>query len=208
METRLSQALAVTMDVAGKSLAQATARMIILMAQSARAMTKKSPARRPVAADVHTRAEFITVYRKGGGESRIFKFMFGDPKRGGAGATLKGTWAQAQIIKNRGLAKRSWMWGLKSLKGSGVADSKSIPGVGVLRRILTDKVGGFILTNNLLYLQKILPAGWLRQVEQSAVNKVMKQAETKLLRDWEHAVQVTGGGKNKKPDMAKYVRAA
>ena len=198
MDTRLTQALAVTMEVSGRSLAEACKRAIILMAQSARALTRQSKKKRRVKRKKGL--EYVETYKKDGAISRLFKFKFDERSD-----EVRGTWEQAKIIAGRGLAKRSWMWGLKGLRNVKTT-GRSIPGVGYLRKILTAQVGGFILTNRLGYLARILPAGWKQIVEQKATNKIMKQAESKLKRDWARAVQRTGSQRNTKPDMAKYIR--
>ena len=200
MDTRLTQALAVTMEVSGRSLAEACKRAIILMAQSARALTRQSKKKRRVKRE--RGAESIETYKKDGTISKLFKFKFDELSN-----DVRGTWEQAQIIKGRGIAKRSWMWGLKGLK-SVKSVGRTVPGVGYLRKILTSTVGGFILSNKLSYILKAMPASWKQIVEQKATNKIMKQAESKLKRDWARAVQRTGTRRNTKPDMAKYVRRA
>jgi hypothetical protein len=182
IDAPLRDVLAVSMDVCGRNAAEACKHALILMAQSAKGITPKSPLRRAVATDMRTHADFVTTYKKSGGESRIFKFMFGDPKRGGEGATLKGTWAQAQIIKNRGLAARSWMWGLKGMNGG--AGGRAIPGVAKTLTIIGEKAWGYILRNSLSYLVKIMPTGWESRVGEMAGNKIMKQAAMKIERQW------------------------
>ena len=209
MDTRLSHALAVTMEVSGRSLAEACKRTIIYLAESARALTRQSKKKRRVRREKGL--EYINVRKKDGTLSKLFKFKFLE-QQGAQQATwgknfgmMRGTWEQAQIIGGRGLAKRSWMWGLKGMNNV-KSVGKSIPGVGRLRKILTAEVGGFILSNKLSYILKAMPAGWKQIAEQKATNKIMKQAETKLKRDWARAVQRTGSQRNTKPDMAKYIR--
>ena len=200
MDTRLTHALAVTMEVSGRSLAEACKRTIIYLAQSARALTRQSKKKRRVRREKGL--EYVETYKKDGSISRLFKFKFDDKSD-----EVRGTWEQAKIIGGRGLAKRSWMWGLKGMNRV-KSVGKSIPGVGRLRKILTAQVGGFILSNKLSYILKAMPAGWKQIAEQKATNKIMKQAESKLKRDWARAVQRTGSQRNTKPDMAKYIRRA
>ena len=199
MNLRMKDALAVTMAVSGRSLAEACKHAIILMAQSAAALTKQSKKKRRVKREKGL--EYVETYKKDGSISKLFKFKFDE-----RADDVRGTWEQAQIIKGRGLAKRSWMWGLKSLSKK-MTTGRPIRGVGYLYKILTAKVGGFVLKNNLHYITKALPPGWKQQVERSAAKKSMKQSENKLKRDWARAVQRTGGrGGSTKPDMAKYIR--
>jgi len=189
MNVSLNGALNATHEIAGRSLAEACKHAIILMAQSASKMARVAMKKRPVAADIRTHAEFIEIYRQNKPVTRIFKHMFGDPKRGGAGAVLKGTWQQAQIIKNRGLAKRSWMWGLKALNVPQGQGKKPIPGVGWLKKISTPTHGGFILGNNLSYILKVMPAGWQAAIKQLVANKIMKQAQMRLERQWQNEMR-------------------
>ena len=44
---------------------------------------------------------------------------------------------------------------------------------------------GWKKENRLGYIEKIMTAGWLQQVEAKAVNKVMKQAEMRMVRNFE-----------------------
>ena len=184
MEVSLNGAINATHEIAGRSLAEACKHAIIMMAQSASRMARQAQKKRPVLADIRTHAEFIEIYRQKKPVTRIFKHMFGDPKRGGAGATLRGTWQQAQTIKNRGLAKRSWMWGLKALNAPQGQAKKPISGVGWLKKIITPTHGGFILGNNLSYILKVMPAGWQATIKQLVANKIMKQAQVRLENQW------------------------
>lgn len=88
-------------------------------------------------------------------------------------------------IKGRGLAQRSWMWGLGRGKGiAGTYEFKTVTsgtGSGKL-------VGGYILRDKLDYILKALPAGWEKDVESKAINRIMKQAARKLERDFRNQV--------------------
>jgi len=172
----LHDVLAVSMDVCGRNSAEACKHAIILMAQSASAMTKQSPKNRKVEQDPRFRGhggDFVRVFKKNKQEVKLWRFSFAD----------KAEWADAKLIKNRGLAKKSWMWGLKGLD-AGKVTSKPIPGVAHTMTILNEKSCGYILQNALLYLLKILPAGWESVVMQKAGNKIMKQAAMKIERQW------------------------
>src|SRR3990167_10814933 len=79
------------------------------------------------------------------------------------------------------------MWGLKALNVA--QSSKSIPGVGIVRRILTPKVGGFVMGNNLSYILKVMPAGWQATIKQLVANKIMKQAQVRLERQWQNEMR-------------------
>jgi hypothetical protein len=90
-------------------------------------------------------------------------------------------------IGNVGLAKRSWMWGLKH------TSRPPIPGVTELFTIyggsqsesgwMSGKdgiVNGYILENRLAYINEAMPAGWEQMVEQSAINRVMGMARKRM----------------------------
>jgi len=179
----LRDALAVSMDVIGRTGAEACKHAIILMAQSARALTPKSKKKRPVMRDMALNgAEYIEVYKKDGTKSRIHKFRFNAIEQSKSGA-LQGSWEDARNIANSGLAKKSWMWGLKGLLAA-ASVGKPIHGVTTLRTILGQNSSGYILTDKMSYLMKILPAGWEQSVATSAGNKIMAQARNKIERDW------------------------
>ena len=87
------------------------------------------------------------------------------------------------------------MWGLSGIRGDVAgyvgagAARKAIPGVSVGSEVRSgSQVVGHMITNRLGYLEKILPSGWLQAVEQKAVNKVMKQAEMKMVKEFERDI--------------------
>lgn len=179
----LRNALRASVEIMGKNGAEACKHAIILMAQSAAKITPKAPNKRPVSSDINTRSEFVTVYNKDGKQSRLFKFNFDTKKSVGVGTRMSGTWAQAQKIANRGLAQRSWMWGLKNLN-AGKITSRPISGVGRMITISTEKVIGYILENALSYITKILPAGWEYEIARRAGDRIMHQAKQKIEREY------------------------
>jgi hypothetical protein len=142
------------------------------MAQSARAMTKQAKERRPIQLDGNK--EFVEVLRQSGEATRRYKWQY---EQDGA----RGTWEGAQTIRNRGMAKRSWMWGFGKehpMKMVTVVDRVTSGGRSV----------GYQLTNRLGYIDKIMPAGYQAAAEQKAVNKLMKQAEMKMVKAFEREV--------------------
>jgi hypothetical protein len=184
MHASMSDALQVSRDVFHRNAAQSTKHMIILMAQSARAMTKQSKENRPIEHDQH--GDFVTVYFQSGKTAKRYKWTFSKP-----GA--KGTWEGAQWIRRRGLAKRSWMWGLSDIKGDVAGyegpGAARIKGVSVGSEIRSrGEIVGHMIDNRLGYLEKILPSGWQAAVEQKAINKVMKQAEMKMVKEFERDI--------------------
>jgi len=200
MQVPLGQALAVTHEFCGRSLAEACKHAIILMAKSAGKLTPQARKRRKI--EHEGRRQFYTAYRKTGIKRWYLPSRRREPD---AYAIAKEKWG---IIRNRGLAKRSWLWGLKGLQGAGNT-GKELGGVTGMVKVLTKTVGGFILQNKLNYLLKIMPAGWEMSVQQSAANKIMKQAQMKLERRWQ-ARMAQGGfrGGDRQPDLGKYMRVA
>lgn len=183
----LGMALATSVAVCGRTMAEACKHAIILMAQSAAALTPQAKRKRKIERDMRLHgAEYVTVHKKEGAQSRIYKFKFNPIEQARSGA-LKGTWEQAQNIANRGLAKRSWMWGLRGLGQPSV--SRPIPGVAYVKSIISETHAGYILRDTLKYLIKILPAGWEQTVKQKAENKIMRQAKMKLEREWGSAMR-------------------
>lgn len=176
---RLRQALAVSMEVCGRTGAEACKHAIILMAQSARAMAKSAKKLRPVEHDAH--GDYVTIYYQSGKRSKLYKWAF-RPEVQSTKWGRRGTWAGARVIGRRGLAKRSWMWGLRDL--GKLSGSRPISGVADVKTILSDEVCGYLLTNRLGYITKTMPAGWEAAVQERAGNKLMKQAALKLERKW------------------------
>ena len=104
-------------------------------------------------------------------------------------------WERMQTIYNRGLAKRSWMWGLSALQGDVEGytgrGAAAKPMAGVARAWTVGngrEVVGHVMENRLGYLERILPGGWLATVEQKATNLIMKRAEMKMVREFERSI--------------------
>ena len=176
----LRDALAVSMDVIGRTGEEACKHAMILMAQSARALTKKAPKNRPVLRDSHL-GPYVEVYHKGKrGASKSYRWN----------VEHKGeiTWEQAKRIKNAGLAKRSWMWGLNRLGQD--AGSREIPGASAFYVVNQPNLHGYVKENRLGYLSKpkVMEAGWESTVLMRAGNKIMAQARDKLERVWKRHV--------------------
>lgn len=182
----LRDALAVSMDVIGRTGEEACRHALILMAQSARAMAKKAPARRPVKIDVNLHgSRYVDTWQQGdAAPKRLYEFRFSSHTQ--ASQRLQGTWDDAKKIGNRGLAQRSWMWGLGRLGGH--AESSPIAGTSRVYTITSETVNGYIKENRLAYIQKAMPVGWEAAVEQRAGNKIMAQARGKLQRQWVSAM--------------------
>ena len=190
----LRDALAVSMDITGRTGEQACKHAIILMAQSLASpksgLTKASKKNRKVIRDPEQhRAEYVNVWHKGK-ESRFYRWSL-EP---GGGST--GTWEQAKQIAGRGLARRSWIWGLRGL-GKTALGSRPIGGVTNTRAILGKKASGYVLTNRLSYILKAMTPGWSQAVVRLAGNKIMAQAKKKLEGKWKRNMAKTTRGRKR-----------
>ena len=179
----LRNALYLSTNVMGRTGEEACKHALILMARSARAMAKKSRKRRPIMRDTRLHgAQYVDTYRQGDSRPhRLYKLQFGTIAQRRPGA-VKGTWERAQKIRNSGLAKRSWMWGLASLGAT--VDSAPIPGTSKVYSLRGDKVCGYIKENRLGYILKTMPAGWESTLESSVAKQIMAQAARKMEGQW------------------------
>lgn len=192
MNVPLSTALQASIDVIGRTGEEACRHAIILMSQSASAITETSPQKRKIMRDPAfggtgkgnrlKGSRYIEVWNQGDKQAtKLFeyrwKFGFRDKPK------LTGTFEEARTIVHRGLAKRSWMWGLGRF-GKHTARA-GIRGLFKIHTILGETVSGYVKENRLGYLAKAMPAAWPQMVEQAAANKIMKQAQMKLQRRWQ-----------------------
>ena len=193
IEVPMSEILRVSMDTMERTGDEACKHAIILMAQSARAMTPRAKKNRPVlrastgtsakgatkATRAFLTAPYVEVWHQGATEpSRIYKFQYDEDAR----VKLPGTWENAQTIGNVGTAQRSWMWGLGRLGAAGTG--KAMPGASKVYKIDQEKVHGYIKENRLGYIQAIMPGGWEAEVSTRAGNKIMGQARARLEQLW------------------------
>ena len=178
----LRDALAVSMTICGRTGEEACKHAIILMAQSARALTKRAKEfRKELRNPALNNAVYVENWVQGRNTpQKIYKFRFGTDAN--VRGRIDGTWEDARTIGNRGLAKRSWMWGLAKLKP--MSTGKAIPGASRVYSINTEQVSGYIKENRLGYITKIMPAGWESEVQSRVGNKIMGQARNKLEQKW------------------------
>jgi len=189
MHTSLGWAIVVSQDVFGRSAGEACKHAVILMAQSARAITPIAKERRAILND--DRGEYVERWRQGWSNAqKIHKWMFSkvhDSKgniiqvKNFTGSSMDDAgWAKAQIIRNHGLAKRAWMWGLTSWGGT--EERGAIPGVSAVFFNQTAMKVEAIKQNKLNYINRIMPGGWENDVATKATNKIMAQAARKMER--------------------------
>jgi len=179
----LADALAVSMDICGRVGEEACKHAIILMAQSAKNLAKKSSTRREVKRDERLHgSEYVETWTQGKTEpSRLYRFRFSD--KANARDRLEGTWDQAKKISNSGLARRSWMFGLAKWNKS---EGRVMPGVGKVYAVNSGRAHGYILDNYLSYVthRNAMPGGWEGEVQTRAGNRIMAQAVQKLDTQW------------------------
>jgi hypothetical protein len=174
VEVPLQSALAASIEITGRSGKEACNHAITLMARTASKMTPQSRKRRTIQTDEAGR-QYVEVWTQAKRESsRMFKDMFSNPQ-----LNLKKTWEEALLIGNSGLAKRSWMWGLKKASGH-----RPIPGVVSRWEVRGEKECGVVVTNRLGYLVTIMEPGWEVKAATSATNAIMAQASKRLEREF------------------------
>ena len=183
MEGPLNGALQASVEISGRTMAEACKHAIILMAQSARALTPQAKKNRRVLREGAKGRHYLEKYQKG---HWMTKWYLPNPKT--QPEEYAEMLANFRPIASRGLAKRSWMWGLRGLDSS-KAGTRPMAGIANTRTVFGPDMAGYILTNRLSYLLKIMPAGWKQTVATKAGNKIMKQAKMKLERKWQAAMR-------------------
>jgi hypothetical protein len=195
IQVPLATALQVIVETTGKTGAEACAKAMVMMAQSAKNLTPTAKKNRPVLRDVRLHgSEYVEVFKQGDGDAsqrsmRLYRFRFSE--RASARDMLEGTWEKARRIMAAGLAKRSWFWGLRGLPGAPSLPGKPIRGVTTLFTIKGTNTAGYELTDRVKYLGKILPAGWREAVERSATNRIMATAAKKMEKDFQRQMRRT-----------------
>jgi hypothetical protein len=175
--TGLSNALAASMNIMNKTGEQACRQAIIFMAQSAGKLAKGSRRKnRQIHTDEH--GKYVNIYtQKRSDPYKAYEWMFSDDNMQ---ERIKGTWENAKKIGSKGLAQRSWLWGLKRLGGR--PKSAPIAGTSIVQTIRGPDASGYVKVNKLSYILKAMPAGWESMVAQSATNRILKIAAGKMER--------------------------
>ena len=183
MDAPLNSALYVSRDVFKRSAFEACKHALILMAKSARRLTKTSLKQRKVL--VHEWAtkvmgkmkkhKYVECWQQGStSPKRVYQSQF-DPD---SANQLEGSWDRAKHIKNSGLGKRSWMWQFG--EGKKFAGATVLIQMGQNGNDDTSKPVGLILINKLAYLLKILPSGWDKTCADNAVKNILGQTAKRL----------------------------
>lgn len=203
----IDRAISASMRVMGRTAFDATKQAVILMAQSARAMTPQSRSRRGIVRGTQRMGPYVQDWtgadRRGGVPSKIYRFFFSpdfDPNTIRDGAFKSSALAarkrfnsfdEARVIRMRGLAKASWMWGLRRLGGTGVAahrDRHRVASAGSFKSDARGEAGHWI-NNALSYIIKVMPASWQSDVQRLAGNKMMAQARRRLENDFNRSMR-------------------
>jgi len=172
MAVPLGNALQATTELTGKDGRKAVEQAMVYMARSAKAATKQAKKNRKVLKGDRG-VKYVEKIYKDGKIKRLYEAGFPD-SRGR-------TWATAKEITSRGLAKRSWMWGVAGLRG-GKVKGHAIAGVNTMAEFLSPTKVGLIMTNKLNYILKAAPAGVAEIAAQKASNQIMAQAAKKMER--------------------------
>lgn len=180
IDVPLQNAMNIGIELAGESGAKACRRAIIYMANAAKNLTKIAPKKRKVRRDKDVPGrggEYVETYTGEGAVSRLYRFMFSDPFF----ATVVGKFEDAVKIGARGLARRSWFWGLSEIMPP--KDSRPpIPGVGKLHTILGQNESGYMLENRLNYIDQVTPANVENQAARKASERIMAAEANKMMR--------------------------
>lgn len=105
-------------------------------------------------------------------------------------------------IGRRGLAKSSWGWALPAIGGRSKGPQRAIQGVALVSTIKSPMLNGYVLTNRLRYILKIMKPGWEMAVQMAANNKIMEQARQKLENRWRKDMMMPNRGKREKKASA------
>jgi hypothetical protein len=204
----LSTALSVAMDISGKTGEKACRQALVFMAQSASSprhnVTGASKKNRPTKRDEH--GPYVENYRRGHtGFQKLYKWMFEDDNANRQEGMIPGSFKNARVIGNRGLARRSWMWGLSRLGGK--SKGAAIRGTYRVSSLRGETVNGYLKENKLDYIIKALKPGWERMVERLASNRIMAQARNKLESKWRRRVGARKGVKPSAKALSTYFLA-
>lgn len=87
-------------------------------------------------------------------------------------------------IGNRGLARRSWMWGLRAFGlDEGDAEYKGVKPDVQMHEVLDRSACGYVMVNRLRYINKIMPEGFEETLASRASNQIMAQAARRMEQD-------------------------
>lgn len=167
----LSNALNASIEILGKSGYKACEMALVYMANSAGSpgnrLTKISIKKRKTGKDRYGR--FIKVRENTAQEKKLYKWALRE------GTTFE----KAREPAKRGLAQRSWIWGLKGFKGA-KPKGREIRDVGNVTQILSETACGLVLTNKLPYISKVISPILQDVVSKKASDSIMAQAAMRI----------------------------
>ncbi len=182
IEIPLHNAMQAGIELWGNSGRKACERAMVYMARAAGSasqnLTKQAKKNLKVQRDEG--GQFVQPWNAG----KRYKWMFSEEnmrKPATSRPTLLPSWEVAKRVPNRGLARRSWMWGIKGLAKS---TSKPIPGVGVLTEELKPNLCALVLTNRLDYIDRATVPNIQEIVARSASNQIMAQVAKRAEREF------------------------
>jgi hypothetical protein len=196
LDSGLQNALSVSVQITGRTGEQACQRAIILMAESMASsgnpITPIAPRTRPVKgnpkfAHLMKRSQYKKARQAGKDMARYYKWSAVAFTQKGAKDIYGNDKKRIAKIGRRGLARRSWMWGLSAFGKA--SPSRPIAGVATLRAVIEGNQAGYEKGDRLAYLMAILPGGWAQEAETRAGNKIMHTAAQTLEKSWIGAVQ-------------------
>lgn len=202
----LDRAVQVSTDIFKRSAEQAVKHAVILMAQSlsskgGNALTPTAKPRREIKTD--RKGEYVEIYRQGSSEpKKVYKWFYskvhdswGNLKQVSnfTGASMDDAgWEKAQVIKNAGLSRKSWMWGLGQWGGKG--ETQPVSDAYEVSFSKTSEKVEAIKRNKLGYITKIMPANWAEEAASRASNKIMAQAARKMEAQYISALKGSNAG--------------
>ena len=176
----LEDALHASVHILGRSGLEACKHAVILMAQSARKITKQAKKNRKVERGANGR-DYIEVFRQSPKEALTIWL----PEKERKPTTYANMVAYFKPIKRAGLAKSSWFWG-----GAGRSTGGDVPQSDVKEKTtsfgLLPDGSGWELVNKLAYIThpNVLPSGWEADVSQKAANRIMHEVSRKVFPAW------------------------
>jgi hypothetical protein len=177
----LDRVLMASMDAFNRNSVEACKHFVILMAQSASAATPRAKKKRPVISNPNfahllEKSQYKKIRRTNAEMARYFRFVAIKYQQPSRTIPIYGN-KPGDISKvNRvGLAKKSWMWGLKNLAGS-----KPIAGTWEVVEKAAKNFASYTKINKLSYISKIMRSGFEQVVAEKATNKLMKSVERKM----------------------------
>ncbi len=189
----LHNAMQAVIELTGRTGRQACEMAMVYMARSASKMTRQARKNRKIRHDEH--GKFVLVTEGSPHPKPFYDWMFDTDK---PDAITAFTWEDVRRVRSRGLAKRSWFWGISGLNKAAAAKSKKMNGVADVQEFVKPNSAGLILTNRLSYIDKVAPANVQQQAARKASDQIMAQMAKKVEKRWKVESQRIKAGKQKR----------